>query len=91
MRKKHRVENAIQWAETWRRIQQEIFKHESPLHIRQAALAKDTTCRKQGDAMVIRVPAVIEEYIEQHMSAFKDILWPFIQSHHCSKLIYDHE
>ena len=87
-RRKHRVE-ITRWPDIWKRIQDEIFRHETPLDIRKAALTRDTSCRRQGDVMHIRVPANIAEYIELHMSDFKDIIWPFVQSHHCNKLIYD--
>lgn len=88
-RKNHKNEPVIQWLDVWKEIQETINRMEAPLTVRMAALDDNTEWWTKGDTMYLYIPDVVQLYIEQNMDTFKPILWPFLQSHHCTKLIYD--
>ena len=85
----NRNQQPIAWTDVWKRIQDTVARLDAPEEIRQAALAGDTEWWTKGDTMYLFIPNELREYIELNMDEFKPILWPFLQSHHCSKLIYD--
>ena len=85
----HKNELKIQWLDVWKQIQEIIYKRDAPLSIRNAALSDDTDWRVEGDEMHLFIPDIVQVYIEQNMDYFKPILLPFINSHHCTKLIYE--
>ena len=61
----------------------------APLSVRQASLSEDTYWWVDGDTMHLFIPDVVQLYIEQNMDTFKPILWPFLQAHRCTRLIYE--
>ena len=90
-KKKSRSSNQqpIAWLDVWEKIQDTVARLDAPDEIRRAALDDNTEWWTNGDTMYLFIPNELREYIELNMDEFKPILWPCLQSHHCSKLIYD--
>ena len=90
-RRRHRNsnENPIAWVSVWEEIQKALDKMNAPLPVRTAALSDFTEWRVRNDEMHLYIPDEVREYIERNMDVFKPILWPYILSHHCTRLIYD--
>lgn len=89
--RKNRSSNSqpIAWLDVWEKIHGIVEKLNAPDDIRQASLSEDTWWHVKGDTMYIFIPDNLREYIELHMDDFKPVLWPFLTSHHCTKLIYE--
>lgn len=79
----------IAWLDVWKKIQGIVTRLGAPDDIRQAAFSDDTEWWTKGDTMYLSIPEIIRDYIELHMDDFKPVLWPFLLSHHCTKLIYE--
>lgn len=89
-RKKNHTNNQrpMEWPDVWRRIQSNAKRLGASDDI-QDALSESTSWRVAGEVMYIHIPERLCDYIELHMDEFKPILWPFLLSHHCNKLIYE--
>lgn len=79
----------IAWLDVWKKIQGIVTRLGAPDEIQKAALSDDTLWHVEDDTMYIFIPDNLREYIEQNMDSFKPVLWPFLLSHHCTKLIYE--
>ena len=78
----------VAWLDVWKKIQGTVMRLNAPDVVQQAALSVEIAWWTKGATMYLVIPDNLRDFIEQNMDYFKPILWPFMLSHHCTKLIY---
>ena len=71
------------WPDVWQEIRQtaRLLGRDIPEGL--------TSWRADGEDLHLAVPDDAREYIERNMDVFKPILWPFVLSRGCIRLIYE--
>ncbi len=87
-RRNRASDSGANWPETWSRVQKTILLLGPPEDILLSAHERNVSWSVRGNEMRLQIPEILIEYIEVNMEFFKPILWPFIQSMRCSKLVY---
>lgn len=78
----------IAWPDVWKKIQGIVTRLNAPDGILDSVLTDETEWWIKGDNMYLSIPDNLRDYIELNMEHFKPVLWPFLLSHNCTKLIY---
>lgn len=71
----------------WQRMFDSIAEA-APYHIRMAALSDNVKYEDTTGVFYLSVPSVLRYYMEENMDKIKSILWPFVRSRGCTKLLY---
>ena len=71
----------------WHRVAYALAP-DAPYEIFVALSDGGIACEVQGSDLILTVPEVLKDYLEEHMSRVKPLLWPFAQRKGCNRMIY---
>lgn len=72
----------------WKEVFNQLKDMSAPYEIRMAALSDKVKWDEKDDYVTLYIPDNLHIYIEENMDVFKPIIWPFLRSRCCSKLMY---
>ena len=71
----------------WHRVTSALAP-DAPDDILQALTDTGVSYEVKATDLILSIPAVLKDYMEEHMSRVKPTLWPFIQRNGCNRMIY---
>jgi len=71
----------------WRKVYV-VLARDAPWAIRMAALDDKLNVTYSKTNYVLRLPAALQAFMEEHIDYFKPVIWPEIQRHECGRLVY---
>lgn len=71
----------------WRKVYV-VLARDAPWAIRMAALDDKLYVTYSKPNCVLRLPAALQAFMEEHIDYFKPVIWPEIQRHECGRLVY---
>jgi len=71
----------------WRKVYV-VLARDAPWAIRMAALDDKLYVTYSKPNCVLRLPAALQAFMEEHIDFFKPVIWPEIQRHECGRLVY---
>lgn len=74
--------------EMWQKVYRVLIDSGAPKDVRMAALDDEVGWGCDGKELLLRIPAVLSEWIEQYAEQFQSAIWRFVQRNGCNKLKY---